>query len=64
MSSSLANVFAAAEEQAHELPMAPAMYGLLALLAFAILLAVLWFFRGTAQRMSGGHAHTRAPERG
>ena len=64
MSSSLANVLAAAEEHGRELPMSPYMYGGLALLGFALQLAVLWAFRGTAQRMSGGHAHPRADERG
>ena len=43
---------AAAEEHGRELPMSPYMYGGLALLGFALLLAVLWAFRGTAQRMS------------
>jgi hypothetical protein len=64
MSSSLANLYAAAEGQGHELPMSPYLYGVLAFVAFALLLAVLWAFRGTAQKMSGGHTHTRAPERG
>ena len=64
MSSSLATVLAAAEEHGRELPMAPVMYAVLALAAFAVLLLALWAFRGTAQRMSGGHAHTRASERG
>jgi hypothetical protein len=64
MSSSLANLYAAAEGQGHELPMSPYAYGAIALLAFVLLLAVLWAFRGTAQRMSGGHMHTRASERG
>jgi hypothetical protein len=64
MSSSLANLFVAAEEHGRQLPMAPVMYGALAFFSFALLLLVLWAFRGTAQRMSGGHAHTRARERG
>ncbi|MDF2092641.1 MULTISPECIES: hypothetical protein [unclassified Knoellia] len=64
MSSSLANLFAAAEEHGRELPMSPYMFGAIALVAFAALLGVLWMFRGTAQRMSGGHAHPRADERG
>jgi hypothetical protein len=44
--------------------MSATMYGVLALVAFGVLLGVLWFFRGTAQKMSGSHTHTRAPERG
>jgi hypothetical protein len=64
MSSSLANLYAATEEQVRELPMSPYMYGALALFGFALLLAVLWAFRGAAGHMSGGHAHPRADERG
>jgi hypothetical protein len=64
MSSSLANVLAAAEEHGRELPMSPYMYGALALVGFALLLVVLWAFRGTAQKMSSAHTHTRASDRG
>jgi hypothetical protein len=64
MSSSLANLFAAAEEHGRELPMSPYMYGAIALVAFAALLGVLWMFRGAAGHMSGGRAHPRADERG
>jgi hypothetical protein len=64
MSSSLANVLTAAEEHTRELPMSPYAYGGLALLGFALLLGVLWAFRGTAQKMSSGHVHTRASDRG
>jgi hypothetical protein len=64
MSSSLVNLYAATEEQMHELPMSPYMFGALALVGFAALLGVLWMFRGTAQRMSGGRMHPRADERG
>jgi hypothetical protein len=63
MSSSLVNLFAAAEPHANELPMSPYLYGAIALVAFAALLAVLWMFRGTAGHMSGGPAHPRADER-
>ena len=65
MSSSLANVLVAAEEQGRELPMHPYMFGALALVLFMALLGVLWAFRGTAQRYSTGHApkHTQAGER-
>jgi hypothetical protein len=44
--------------------MSATMYGVLALVAFGFLLGVLWFFRGTAQKMSSAHTHTRARERG
>lgn len=64
MSSSLANLYAAAEGQGHELPMSPYLYGAIAFTGFVLLLAVLWAFRGTAQKMSSPHTHTRAPERG
>jgi hypothetical protein len=64
MSSSLANLYAAAEESAHELPMHPYVFGAIALVAFATLLGVLWMFRGAAGHMTGGKAHPRADERG
>ena len=64
MSSSVANLFTAAEEHTRELPMSPYMYGAIALLGFLLLLAILWAFRGAAGHMSGGQAHTRANERG
>lgn len=41
---------ALAEEAHRELPMAPWVFGVLALLAFAALLGVTWAFRGTAQK--------------
>jgi hypothetical protein len=40
------------------------MYGALALVGFTLLLVVLWAFRGTAQKMSSSHTHTRASDRG
>ena len=64
MSSSLATLYSSVEETHRELPMSATMYGVLALVAFGVLLGVLWFSRGTAQKMSGSHTHTRAPERG
>ena len=49
MSMTLARVVA--EEAANtELPMPPWLFGVIALLAFAFLLAVTWSFRGTAQK--------------
>lgn len=64
MSSSLVNLYTAAAEPTRELPMSPYMFFAIALGGFLLLLAVLWAFRGTAQKMSGGAAHTRASERG
>jgi hypothetical protein len=63
MSSSLSNLFAAAEEQTRELPMAPYAFGGLAMLGFLLLLGILWSFRGVAQA-TGEHKATRADERG
>jgi hypothetical protein len=57
MSSSLSNLFAAAEEPHRELPMPPPVYGVLMLLGFLVLLGVLWFFRGTAQRIAAPVPH-------
>ena len=54
MSSSLPNLFAAAEETHRELPMPPIVFGGLAMAAFLLLLGVLWFFRGTAQKIAVG----------
>lgn len=59
MSLTLASVFTAAEEAHRELPMPAIAYGILALAAFGVLLALLWSFRGTAQKVrspqAGGH---------
>jgi hypothetical protein len=63
MSQSLGHLFAAVEETHRELPMPPVAYGVLALLAFAFGLAVLWAFRGTAQKIAGPQHHSRADER-
>jgi hypothetical protein len=62
MSSSLSNLFAAAAEQHNQLPMPPVAYGVLSLVAFGVLLGILWFFRGTAQKYAKGHAHGQAGE--
>jgi hypothetical protein len=63
MSSSLGHVFAAAEQAHRELPMPPVAFGVLALVAFGLGLAVLWAFRGTANKVAGPPHHTRADER-
>jgi hypothetical protein len=60
MSSSLPSLFVAAEEVHRELPMPAVAYGLIALASFAVLLGILWSFRGTAQKVAGGHAHDGA----
>ena len=54
MSSSLSNLFFAGEETHRELPMPPIVFGGLAFIGFLLLLGVLWFFRGTAQRIAAG----------
>jgi hypothetical protein len=57
MTSSLANLFAAAEGQTRELPMPPQAFGALAFLGFLALLGVLWAFRNTAQKLAGPAHH-------
>ena len=57
MSSSLSNLFAAAEEQTRELPMSPYAFGALAFIGFLALLGVLWGFRNTAQKLAGPAHH-------
>ena len=61
MSSSLSNLFAAAEHH-RELPMPVELYGAIALIIFLAALGVLWSFRGTAHNLrqdapSQGHGH-------
>ncbi|MEI2777734.1 MAG: hypothetical protein V9G19_17560 [Tetrasphaera sp.] len=43
------------EEHTRELPMPAYMYAVIALLAFALLLAVTWAFRGTAAKLGDPH---------
>ena len=43
-------------ETHRELPMPAYMYGILALVLFGLGLAVLWSFRGTAQKVRGGNS--------
>jgi hypothetical protein len=57
MSSSLSNLYATAAETKRELPMPPLAYGVLMLIGFMVLLGVLWFFRGTAQRIADPVPH-------
>jgi hypothetical protein len=53
--SSVTSLVAAAEEHTRELPMSPYAFGAIAFAAFLLGLAVLWFFRGTAQKIAAGH---------
>lgn len=63
MSASVLPVLVRAEGEAHrELPMPAAMYGIIAMVLFLLLLALLWSFRGAAYKVrdrhskpSGGH---------
>jgi hypothetical protein len=50
--SSLLNLSAASEEHLRELPMPPYAFGGIAMLAFLVLLGVLWSFRGVAQKIA------------
>ncbi|MGI8530433.1 MAG: hypothetical protein ACR2KO_13255 [Geodermatophilaceae bacterium] len=40
-----------------ELPMPSYLYGIIALMLFGLGLAVLWSFRGTAQKVRGSSTH-------
>lgn len=53
---SLPNLVVVAEEHTRELPMSPYAFGVIAFVSFLALLAVLWAFRGTAQKHALGHA--------
>lgn len=58
MSMSMFQFASEGEEKLRELPMPAYMYGLIALALFALGLAVLWFFRGTAAKLGqSGHGH-------
>jgi len=52
------HLIAAAEETTRELPMPPLAFGVLAFVAFLLLLGVLWAFRGTANKIAAGNPHT------
>lgn len=54
MSTSLITLAAEGAEKTHELPMPAIMYPVIALIAFALLLAVTWAFRGTAAKLGQG----------
>lgn len=55
MSSSVLTLVAVSEEHARELPMSPYAFGAISMVVFLALLAVLWFFRGVAQKIAAGH---------
>jgi hypothetical protein len=55
MSSSVVTLVAVTEEHTRELPMSPYAFGAIAFVAFLVALAVLWFFRGAAQKIAAGH---------
>ena len=63
MSASVLPALVRAEGEAHrQLPMPAEIYGVIALVLFILLLALLWSFRGTASKVrdkhskpSGGH---------
>ncbi|WP_270889946.1 hypothetical protein [Pedococcus sp. 5OH_020] len=64
MSSSLATVFAASQEQTRELPMPSVVFGLLAFIGFLSLLGVLWAFRGTASKVAAGRVQGHHGDQG
>lgn len=60
MPASVLLVLLGAEEEAHrQLPMPPALYGIIALGAFFLLLGLVWSFRGTAYKVRDKHTHQR-----
>ncbi|MGL5816312.1 MAG: hypothetical protein ACRCYR_02010 [Phycicoccus sp.] len=52
----------ASEETVRELPIPPWSFGVLALLAFAVLLGLTWSFRGTAQKYARPGLTGQRPE--
>ncbi len=57
MSASVLPALIHAEGEAHrQLPMPAAMYGVIAMVLFVLLLALLWSFRGTAYKVRDKHA--------
>ena len=55
MSSSVYTLVAVSEETTRELPMSPYAFGAVAFVGFLVLLGILWFFRGAAQKIAAGH---------
>jgi hypothetical protein len=61
MTSSLSHLIASTEhtgDTSRELAMSPLAFGILAMVAFLVLLAVLWAFRGTAAKIAAGNPHS------
>jgi hypothetical protein len=54
----MTHLIATTEETTRELPMPPLAFGVLAMVAFLLLLGVLWAFRGTANKIAAGNPHT------
>ena len=61
MSSSLSNLYAAAEVH-RELPMPAPLFGIIAFALFLLALGVLWMFRGTAHRLEPQGTHHGADQ--
>lgn len=59
---SMSLVRLASQESHRQLPMPDYLYGILALLSFALLLGILWSFRNTANKVRG-EGHTEARDR-
>ncbi|GAB4076680.1 hypothetical protein [Nostocoides australiense] len=55
MSTSVLMLASEGAETMHELPMPAYMYAVIAIALFALGLAVVWFFRGTAAKYGSAH---------
>jgi hypothetical protein len=62
MSMTVARFLSEELDTARELPMPPWVFGVLALVAFAVLLGVTWTFRGTAQKYARPNLEGVRPE--
>jgi len=62
MSMTVARIMSDELPTARELPMPEWMFGVIALVAFAFLLAVTWSFRGTAQKYARPNLEGARPE--